>query len=97
MGWRLDVEHKRLTLKKTSCVCCAAAISQSIMGYGFSRLSVWSFMAKKLDRNFPGGPVVKKAPCNAGDVGSVLGQRAKFPHVTEELNPGAAAPESWRS
>ena len=87
MGWRLDVEHKRLTLKKTSCVCCAAAISQSIMGYGFSRLSVWSFMAKKLDRNFPGGPVVKKAACNAGDVGSVLGQGTKITHAAGQISP----------
>ena len=54
-------------------------------------------MAKKLDRNFPGGPVVKKAACNAGGVGSILGQRAKVPHVTEELNLGAATAESWRS
>lgn len=53
------------------------------------------FHGQKLDRNFPAGPVVKKAACNAGDVGSILGQRAKFPHVTEELNLGAAATESW--
>ena len=55
------------------------------------------FHGQEVDRNFPGGPVVKKAACNAGDVGSVLGQRAKFPHVKEELNLGAAATESWGS
>ena len=48
-------------------------------------------------RDFAGGPVVENPPSNAGDVGSILGQRAKFPHVTEELNLGAAATESWCS
>ena len=30
--------------------------------------------------NFPGGPVVKNPPCNAGDVGSVPGQGTEIPH-----------------
>ena len=29
--------------------------------------------------NFPGGPVVKNPPCNAGDVGSVPGQGTEIP------------------
>ena len=31
-------------------------------------------------RNFPGGPVVKNSPSNAGDKGSIPGQRTKIPH-----------------
>ena len=32
--------------------------------------------------DFPVGPVVKNTPCNAGDVGSVLGWGTKIPRVT---------------
>ena len=39
------------------------------------------------DMAFPGGPVVKNLPCNAGDVGSIPGQGTKIPHVTEQLKP----------
>ena len=31
--------------------------------------------------DFPGGPVVKNSPCNAGDAGSIPGQGTKIPHV----------------
>ena len=37
-------------------------------------------------RDFPGGPVVKTLPSNAGGVGSVPGQGAKTPHVTWPKN-----------
>ena len=43
---------------------------------------------KKLTpRDFPVGPVVKNPPCNAGNVGSILGWRTKIPYVTEQLSP----------
>ena len=32
-------------------------------------------------KDFPGGPVVKNPPCNAGDAGSIPGQGAKIPHA----------------
>ena len=38
-------------------------------------------------RDFPGGPVVKNPLSNAGDVGSIPGQRTKIPHATEQLSP----------
>ena len=38
-------------------------------------------------RDFPGGPVVKNPPYNAGDVGSIPGQRTKIPHAAGELSP----------
>ena len=31
--------------------------------------------------DFPGGPVVKTSPSNAGRAGSILGQGAKIPHA----------------
>ena len=36
---------------------------------------------------FPGGPVVKNPPYNAGDVGSIPGQGTKIPHATEPTKP----------
>ena len=34
-----------------------------------------------------GGPVVKNLPSNAGDTGSIPGQRIKIPHATGQLSP----------
>ena len=43
---------------------------------------------KKLtSEDFPGGPVVKNPPCNAGDVGSIPGQRTKIPHAVKQIYP----------
>ena len=39
--------------------------------------------------DFPGGPVVKNPPSNAGGVGSILGQGTKIPHAAGQLNPRA--------
>ena len=39
--------------------------------------------------DFPGEPVVKNLPSNAGDVGSIPGQGTKIPHASGQLNPGA--------
>ena len=50
-------------------------------------------MSLKLSKqDFPGGPVVKNPPSNAGDVGSILGQGTKIPHALEQLRPDAAPP-----
>ena len=38
-------------------------------------------------RDFPGGPVVKTSPSNAGGTGWISGRRAKIPHVLEAKNP----------
>ena len=39
--------------------------------------------------DYPGGPVIKNSPCNAGDVGSTLDQGTKIPHAVEQLNSSA--------
>ena len=36
--------------------------------------------------DFPGGPVVKTSPSNAGGAGSILGQGAKIPHASPPKN-----------
>ena len=44
-------------------------------------------------RDFPGGPVVKNPPYNAGDVDSIPGQRTKIPHAAGQLSPWATTTE----
>ena len=47
--------------------------------------------------DFPGGPVVKNPPCNAGDMGLIPGQAAKIPHATGQLlSPRATTTELAR-
>ena len=44
-------------------------------------------------RDFPGGPVVKNPPSNAGDAGSIPGQGAKIPQSMRQLSPCTATTE----
>ena len=38
-------------------------------------------------RNFPGGSVVKNLPCNAGDMGLILGRGTKISQAAQQLSP----------
>ena len=42
---------------------------------------------QRSSKDFAGGPVVKNLPTNAGDAGSIPGQRIKIPHATGQLSP----------
>ena len=42
------------------------------------------FKSYKEMKDFPGGPVVKNLPCNAGDAGSIPGLGTKIPYATEQ-------------
>ena len=44
-------------------------------------------LPKRRHRDFPGGPVVKKPPSNAGDAGSIPGRGTKIPHAAGQLSP----------
>ena len=44
-------------------------------------------------RDFPGGPMVKNPPSNAGDMGSNLGRGTKIPHGAGQLSPRATTTE----
>ena len=46
--------------------------------------------------DFPGGPVVKNPPSNAGDAGLIPGRGTKLPHATGQLSPRAATTEHTR-
>ena len=37
-----------------------------------------------LQRDFPGGPLVKNPPSNAGYLGSICGRELRFPHALEQ-------------
>ena len=47
--------------------------------------------AKNHGSDFPGGPVVKNPPANAGEMRLIPGQAAKIPHISGQLNPLAIA------
>ena len=44
-------------------------------------------------RDFPGDPVVKNPPSNAGDVGSIPGQGTKIPRAMGQLSSCTTARE----
>ena len=51
-------------------------------------------LKKKINRDFPGGPVVKNLLCNAMDVDQIPGWETKIPHAVEQLSPRIAIRES---
>ena len=48
-------------------------------------------------RGFPGGPVVKNLPSNAGDMASIPGWGTKIPHDAGQLSPRTATSEPMPS
>ena len=53
-------------------------------------------MSKSNERDFPGGPVVKNPPSNAGDTGSIPGWGTKIPHAAGQLSPCATTTDLTR-
>ena len=51
---------------------------------------------KKNFGDFPGGPVVKTLPHNAGDANSIPGQGTKVPRAVEQLSPSTVSTDSVR-
>jgi len=49
-----------------------------------------SFHKNQMPWDFPGGPVVKNPPCNAGDMGLIPGWGTKIPHAAGQLNLSTA-------
>ena len=47
-----------------------------------------------MGRDFPGGPVVKNLPSNAGGEGLILGWETRIPHGKGQLSLHAATAES---
>ena len=54
----------------------------TIKGGKLDFIKIRAFQVQRhYQRDFPGGPVVKNPPSNAGDMGSIPGQEAKIPHA----------------
>ena len=59
-----------------------------------SREESWDPLGSKLEgRDFPRGPVVKKLPSHAGDMGLIPGWGTKIPDAAKQLNPHATTGE----
>ena len=56
-------------------------------------LNIHNFNLKFKNWDFPGGPVVKNLPCNAGDASSIPGQGTRIPHTMEPLSQRATTTE----
>ena len=54
----------------------------------------WTWV-KLCPRDFPGGPVVKNPPSNAGDVPSVPGQGTKIPRAGGQFSLCTTTREAW--
>ena len=57
--------EKYIHLCITELSCCIAEINTAF------KSTIFQFL--KMYWNFPGGPVIKNLPCNAGDAGSIPG------------------------
>ena len=53
----------------------------------------WGLRVNGGGGDFPGGPVVKNPPYNAGDAGSIPGQGTKIPNAAGQLSPHATTTE----
>ena len=74
----------------------------SLLGYyleerqTFKKLKGKLLYIKQINRDFPGGPVVKSPPCNAGDASLIPGQGTKIRHATGQLSVCATTTELLR-
>ena len=55
-----------------------------------------SILKYSMNREFPGGPVVRKAPCNAGDAGLIPSGGTKILCVMESHGASKPVCHSWR-
>ena len=69
-------------------------ISQAFESFCFNVFNCWKDDAvQKICGDFPGGPVVKNLPSNAGDAGSIPCRGTKIPHAVGQLSPCATTTE----
>ena len=65
---------------------------QQVKRYSTTQI-IREMQIKTTVRDFPGGPVVKNPPYNAGDVGLIPGQGTKIPHAAGQLSPSDTTTE----
>jgi len=59
----------------------------------YSTVFLLSANKRECLEDFPGGPVVKNLPCDAGRAGSIPGQKTEIPQDVEQLSPHAITTE----
>ena len=67
----------------------SCSTDRRVFSFLFSKLwnAVPLSLQQYISRDFPGGPVVKNPPSNAGNTGSVPSGGTKIPHESEQLRP----------
>ena len=65
----------------------------SVLQSSLFRTQILLFLIVPKAWDFPGGPVVKNLPSNAGDVGLIPDWGTKIPHATGQLSPCATTTE----
>ena len=92
MGKGTEGEKNLDALKESQCELAMQSEARSerpVLGghakCGLYQKSMGNYL-KDLSRDFPGGPVVKNPPYNAGDAGSIPGQGTKIPHTAGQLS-----------
>ena len=78
--------------------CNGRYVKDSSIGKGIIRFAIQKDHSISHTKNegswdFPGGPVIKNLPSNAGDVGSIPGRGTKIPHTAGQLSPRAKTTE----
>ena len=96
---------KRFTIPFSSGACIVRSLHHDLsilggpngMAHSFTKLDkAVVHVIRLVMRNtgdFPGGPVVKNLPCNAGPIGLIPGRRTQIPYATEQLSPHVAITE----
>ena len=90
LGVRSSTSH---WLKPAPCVICTQPLC-------FIPTKHYSHKNVVNASDFPGSPVVKNPPCNAGNAGVIPGRGTKIPHAVEQRNTHAATTEclpQWKS
>ena len=68
--------------------------NNEILPFATTWMDLEGFMLNEISQqDFPGGPVVKNLPSNAGDPGSIPGWGTKIPHAMGQLSPCATTTE----
>ena len=84
-NWKLLGSQKLCQINKEGHLLTGATLSRLVEWQMFSELSFSSvkWVLKSNIWDFPGSPVVKNLPCNAGELVSIPGQGTQSPHCQQ--------------